>query len=304
MRVIRPRAFPIDPLPGLVFLNQWLWRDVLSAVEQFLTATDGLIVIGKPSVLALQMLILNADVPSVYDAMDDFPAFYVGLSRRAMERHEQAVAIKVSKILVSSTALAARFNIYQSKVSFVPNAYSAQYVPTKNLLSSRIGQPVLGYVGTIGFWFDWPLVIALANANPMLRVRLIGPVYSLPITDLPKNIELLPACDHAVAMHAMQEFSVGLIPFKLGDLTASVDPIKYYEYRALGLPVISTCFGEMALRADQPGVVLVNSHEDLAIVLERALEYKPNINEIQKFQNDNTWEARFDAIVNLSCFKN
>lgn len=295
MRVVRPRAFPIDPLPGSVLLNQWLWRNVLVAVEQFLTEPDGLIVIGKPSALALQVLFRNAGVQSFYDAMDDFPAFYEGLSRRAMERHEQAVAAKVSKILVSSTALAARFNTHQPKVSLALNAYAAETLPTKSLSPSRTGQPVLGYVGTIGFWFDWPLVMALANASPMLRVRLIGPVYSLPPSGLPKNIELLPACDHAAAMRAMQGFSVGLIPFKRIDLTASVDPIKYYEYRALGLPVVSTCFGEMNLRGKQSGVFLVSDQSDLASVVKHALAYESNKNEVQQFRNNNSWGARFDA---------
>ncbi len=52
----------------------------------------------------------------------------------------------------------------------------------------------------------------------------------------------------------MAEFDVGLIPFKQNALTAAVDPIKYYEYRALALPVISTDFGEMHERGDLPGL--------------------------------------------------
>lgn len=295
LRVVQPRALPIEPLPGVGSLNRFLWRHLLNQVDQFLNKPDGLIGIGKPSALALQILIRHQEVPSFYDAMDDFPAFYEGLSRQAMERRESAVASKVSKILVSSTALAGRFDCHKSKVLMALNACATEMLPSEQLISSSTVKPILGYVGTIGHWFDWPLVFALANANPMALIRLIGPVYSPAPEELPPNIELLPPCNHAMALRAMQSFSVGLIPFKQTDLTASVDPIKYYEYRALGLPVVSTYFGEMTFREQQSGVFLMSRQSDLTGVVARALEYQSNKNEIQKFRNENSWGARFDA---------
>ena len=75
----------------------------------------------------------------------------------------------------------------------------------------------------------------------------------------------------------MQEFSVGLIPFKCTDLTASVDPIKFYEYRALGLPVLSARFGEMALRDGLAGVFLMDKHSDLASLVRTAMAYECEI---------------------------
>lgn len=295
LRVIRPRAFPIEPLPGSGAVNRVLWRDLLNQVDQFLSEPNGWIGIGKPSALALQILVRHQAVSAFYDAMDDFPAFYEGLSRQAMEHRECAVASKVSKILVSSTALAGRFDCHKSKVLMALNACAPEMLPGEQLISSSTAQPILGYVGTIGHWFDWPLVFALANANPMSRIRLVGPLYSPPPAELLPNIELLPPCDHAMALLAMQDFSIGLIPFKQTDLTASVDPIKYYEYRALGLPVVSSHFGEMTFREQKSGVFLVSGQSDLTSVVAHALEYQSNKNEIQKFRKENSWGARFDA---------
>jgi hypothetical protein len=295
LKVIQPRALPIEPLPGSGALNRFLWRDLLNQVDHFLTKPTGLIGIGKPSALALQVLSRHLKVQSFYDAMDDFPAFYDGLSRQSMEQRERAVAAQASNILVSSTALAGRFDRYKPKVFMALNACATEALPSERLISPSTVHPVLGYVGTIGHWFDWTLVIALANANSMMRIRLIGPVFNPPPAGLPPNIELLPACDHATALLAMQDFSVGLIPFKQSDLTASVDPIKYYEYRALGLPVVSTRFGEMILREKENGVFLATSQTDLAGMVARALAYESNKNEIQKFRNENSWGARFDT---------
>jgi hypothetical protein len=227
--------------------------------------------------------------------MDDFPAFYRGMSRSAMEKMEQKIASRVSRISVSSTFLAERFAGYHSKTVLVHNACSVEHLPAINKPVKQNGKPVLGYVGTIGHWFDWPLVYALAENNPTMCIRLIGPLYAAPPASLPHNVELLPVCDHTSAIIAMQGFSVGLIPFKQTDLTASVDPIKYYEYRALGLPILSTRFGEMALRESQKGVFLVNKYSDLEKQVKEALTCSSEIAEIQEFRKANSWDVRFNS---------
>jgi hypothetical protein len=89
---------------------------------------------------------------------------------------------------------------------------------------------------------------------------------------------------------------VGLIPFKKTDLTASVDPIKYYEYRALGLPILSTRFGEMALRESQKGVFFVDKYSDLEKQVKEALTCRSDIVEIEGFRKANSWDARFDSV--------
>ena len=295
LQLVRPRALPIEPLPWSGILNRFLWRDVLFKVDQFLTEPNGWIGIGKPSELALQVLSRVQGISTFYDAMDNFPAFYEGLSRHAMEQRQTSLALQVSKILVSSTGLARRFDNQKQKVFMSLNACDMGILPDRKLLLPCMAQSILGYMGTMGHWFDWPLVIALANAVPTMQVRLIGPVYYPSPVKLPPNIELLPACDHDTALLAMQGFTVGLIPFRQTELTASVDPIKYYEYRALGLPVISTSFGEMALRGKQNGVFLVNDRSNLARVIEDALAYESNKDEIRQFRHENSWEVRFES---------
>lgn len=295
LTILRPRSLPIEPLPGASALNRLLWKDLLQEIETFVERGECLLGIGKPSALALQVLNRYPAVPSLYDAMDDFPAFYWGLSRAAMERRERAVAARVTRISVSSTVLARRFAIYHSKLALALNACAVEALPPARAMIKGSESPILGYIGTIGHWFDWSFVFDLAVANPSMCIRLIGPVHVMPSGPLPRNIEFLPACDHASAMRHMQEFSVGLIPFKLTDLTSSVDPIKYYEYRALGLPVLSTRFGEMALRDGQRGVFLTDKHSDLAGLVRAAMTYEHDQDEIKEFRETCSWGRRFDS---------
>jgi hypothetical protein len=296
LTVLRPYALPIEPLTGVNMLNILLWRNILQAISVFIEKGECLVCIGKPSQLALSVLDRYSTNPSLYDAMDDFPAFYKGMSRSAMEKKEQKVASRVTRISVSSTFLAERFAGYHSKLVLAHNACSVKHLPSINKPVKQKKRPVLGYVGTIGQWLDWPLVCDLAEKNPTMCVRLIGPIYASPPTSLPHNVELLPACDHASAISAMQGFSVGLIPFKKTDLTASVDPIKYYEYRALGLPILSTRFGEMALRESQKGVFFVDKYSDLEKQVKEALTCRSDIVEIEGFRKANSWDARFDSV--------
>lgn len=295
LTVLQPRALPVESLPSLSWVNRLFWGKVLDTVSAFASQGSCPVGIGKPSALALQVLENTPDAFSFYDAMDDFPAFYTGLSRLAMERRERELSNRVNKILVSSSGLRSRFAHYGEKVIMALNACSIGSLPPVEALLLRPTRPILGYVGTIGHWFDWPLVIAIARQNPKASLRLIGPNYVPPSESLPRNIELLPPCSHAQAIQAMMHFSVGLIPFKRNDLTASVDPIKYYEYRALGLPVVSTLFGEMTHRRREPGVFFIEEDTDLNHIIETALAYHCDREEIQAFRDKNNWEARFAA---------
>lgn len=292
----RVHALPIEPLPGSGSVNGFFWDKLFQQIELFLKAGGCQIVIGKPSELALQVLNRHPEVFSIYDAMDDFPAFYHGFSRKSMARREKAIAERVSRVLVSSTMLAERFSGLRSMPVIALNACAIESLPCISEKMKKPLQTVLGYVGTIGHWFDWSLVFSLAQTNPSMRIRLIGPIYTVPPAGMPLNIEIFPACDHASAIQWMQGFSVGLIPFIKNELTASVDPIKYYEYFALGLPVLSTRFGEMALRDGRPGVFLVDNQDNLTSHVEAALTYEYSIEDINVFRTENSWESRFNKI--------
>ncbi len=298
LRVLRPSALPVEPLPGSGWVNALMWRSVLLELEAFAGQQTTLVAIGKPSVLALAVVKRIKGCRTVYDAMDDFPAFYSGLSRWAMRWREQELVRSVSTVLASSTALKQRWCVLRSDVRLVHNGLDLSVLPPPGLCAAASHRKVLGYVGTIATWFDWEWVIALAKARPSDLVRLIGPVFAPAPAALPRNIEMLPPCDHQAALVAMQDFDVGLIPFKKNDLTASVDPIKYYEYRALGLPVISTFFGEMAMREGEVGTFLSRGVHDVDGPVQSALRYIADGESVRQFAARNSWETRFaDAAI-------
>jgi glycosyltransferase involved in cell wall biosynthesis len=220
------------------------------------------------------------------------------MARHAMARREEAIVKLVDVIMVSSTSLQRKWLSYSNNVRLVRNGLDLSVLPElKN--KGRLNQKnnVLGYVGTIAEWFDWDWLIALAEVRTEDKIQVIGPCFNEPAKKLPHNISLLPACDHKSALMAMLLFDVGLIPFKRSRLTDSVDPIKYYEYRALSLPVMSTNFGEMKYRTSEEGAFISRKLDDIADLASKASKYRFAIEEAKEFAQENTWEIRFDSAM-------
>lgn len=291
LKIIRPVALPIEPIPVIAQVNQLFWTGLLNEVLEFANA-ETQITIGKPSLLALILLKKLTSATSTYDAMDDFSEFYSGMAQRSMLRYENAICQHSTKMLTSSSYLKNKFLAKHPDVKLVLNGCRPD-LPLAQHPATETKRKIIGYIGTIAQWFDWDLVITLASSNPDCIFRLIGPQHVLTPKSLPLNIEIHPALNHAEAIKAMQQFDIGLIPFKLDRLTNAVDPIKYYEYRAMGLPVLSTGFGEMSLRVNEPTVFIINAEEPAQQTLKKALACSSEKAETEIFRMQNTWQTRF-----------
>lgn len=294
LRVVRVPALPVEPLPGLAAINVALWRPVLKEVRAHVARGDCELVIGKPSRLAVQLLSALRPSLSVYDGMDDFPSFHAGLAGRSMAGSERAIVGRVDAVYASAGRLRDKFTALGRAPILVRNACDPAVLPSMADVA-RLREPdLIGYIGTLASWFDWNLVLRLARARPDLRFRLIGPRH-VPLPDaLPPNVEVLPACAHEQAMQEMARFAVGLIPFRRNALTDAVDPVKYYEYRAMGMAVISTPFGEMPAHAgEDPGAILVDDAQDATQALVRALEWQEPATQVACFRQTHAWAQRF-----------
>jgi len=293
LTVISLRALPIDPLPVGRWLNREVLWKVLSGRLQAIIGGDRVAIgVGRPSGLALAALRALGPAASVYDAMDDFPEFYRGISKRSVSITERAVAETVGLVLTSSSRLWDKFEWRGPCRIMVRNAFEMSDLPPPTL--EKDGRRVFGYVGCIGAWFDWGVVVDLAASFPDAAVHIVGPCFARPPRRLPPNVRLFPVCGAERAIDHFQTFSVGLIPFKRTRLTDGVDPIKYYGYRAMGLPVLSTRFGDMGRRGPADGAFLVDDDRPLSRVAAAALEAPADTASIEHFRRDHAWERRFD----------
>lgn len=287
-------SFPFEPLMAGRWLNRLLWADALERIDNFVTEKAWLVA-GKPCALALTLSRRHPQLPLLFDVMDNVPAFADGLSRRWLSQAEAMLANESDLIFTASTALQKKFESHQNKVHLVRNGLTLPFGTDAAGLRPSAERPlVFGYVGSIADWFDWNAVDALAARYPNGTIRLIGPCAWVP-RRLRPNIELRPAIPQHRVYETMRDFSVGLIPFKVNDLTNYVDPVKYYEYRALGLPVLSTRFGEMRLRDAADRVLFFDALDDAPDWTElRTAAAKHD--EIMEFRRLNSWAQRFNTL--------
>jgi hypothetical protein len=294
VQVLRVPALPIEPLPGGAFVNRrLLWKGVLRTVADFSSNGRLVLGIGKPCAFSRVALAELAAEFSFYDAMDDFPEFHRGLSQRSVRRHEDAIAAGVDLVVCSSSSLADKFAQRGHRIERILNAYPMAGLQDKTQQRYSSDSTICGYVGCLGGWFDWPLVFELASQLADVQFELIGPCAVPPPRRLPTNVRLLPECSREQAVAHARRFTAGLIPFRLNRLTAGVDPIKFYEYRGLGLSVLTTRFGEMAERPNESGVFFLDRPGEFATVARAAFAYRSPPAEIAAFHRVHDWRARF-----------
>lgn len=296
VRLYCPVALPIEPLPLGSLINHILcWPQVRQRLQDFITDGEHCVIgIGRPSALGTWALTSLPHQRSFIDVLDKFPEFYRGFSRISMARRLKAICLSVTDVFCSSTQLARDIRTVRRDALIVLNGYATDGLPEPSNPSFRT---CIGYVGMIGHWFDWPLVREIASSLSNVTIRLIGPETVTRPVNLPLNIEFVGERPFTEVASLVREFAVGLIPFKINDLTEGVDPIKFYEYRSMGVPIWSTRFGEMRLRGMDDGVEVIHNGQNWQMLWHKTISTELNLGEILKFRKDISWTKRFDPIV-------
>ena len=121
---------------------------------------------------------------------------------------------------------------------------------------------------------DIALLVELARLRPSWSFALVGPIGpGDPRTDVSAlagepNIHLLGPRSYGELPDVLRAADAGLIPYARNELTASIFPMKVYEYLAAGLPVIATPLPALAGVA---GVATASTAAGIAELLDRAL---------------------------------
>src|SRR5437867_3330584 len=193
LTVISVRALPLEPLAiGRWLSREFLYKELMRRLKPLIRDRAVVLGIGRPSSLALAALTQLRPSRSFYDAMDDFPEFYRGISRKSVIVQEREIVRGVDVILTSSSALWNKFAHFGSRRVMVHNAFDMAALP--RLTMGKNGRHVFGYVGCIGAWFDWSITVQLARSFGDAAVHVVGPCFAKPPRDLPANVTLFPAC--------------------------------------------------------------------------------------------------------------
>lgn len=186
--------------------------------------------------------------PALYDITDDWlVAERPEAELERLRRQEAELFAACREVVVCSPALE-RTKSQQREVVLLPNAVDLEPYRTRGSRPDDLpARPVALYLGTAHRdRVDVDLVVGTARTVADRvggTVTLVGPA-PLPRTDLDRlqvaGVQVLgPRPSHTVPAY-LQHADVLLVPHVLTEFTASLDPIKAYEYRAARRPVVST----------------------------------------------------------------
>ncbi|MCY0870466.1 MAG: glycosyltransferase, partial [Firmicutes bacterium] len=195
----------------------------------------------------------------VYDCVDDHAAFHGFINSSYIRDIECAFAGHSNVVIATAQSLFERMSQCAARVLLAPNGVHAEhFTPTPDtraaaakLRSDWGANVVVGFVGGIGDWIDIELIAQIAASRPEWTFVLIGPVLTdiAPLSAL-QNVRLLGPRPYKSLPAYVQAFDVGLSPFRINELTASVNPVKVYEYLAAEVEVVATPMRELLAHAD------------------------------------------------------
>ncbi|MCX6740030.1 MAG: glycosyltransferase [Candidatus Parcubacteria bacterium] len=242
----------------------------------------------------------------VFDAVDDW------LSHSSYKQYEKILRgnyekIKARSDLIFTVSEYLRDNLFtkQSNVHWLPNAVDLEFFQAENKihpLLEKINHPIIGFLGILQDRINLDLIESLAKNNPEKSIVLAGPAWKgFPVKNFCqyKNVHFLGLIKSWEIPSLYNGFDVGIIPYKTNKFIKSTDPMKYYEYLAANLPVVSTS----APGSERFGglVAIANTPEQFNGAVEQALAGERDTlkDERIKMLENNIWQVRVGRMLEL-----
>ena len=229
----------------------------------------------------------------VYYCVDDHASFS-GYNKAQVLRDEEELCRNSDLVITTSTVLQETKKAWNPNTILVPHGvefkHFNQAVTDKlpcPIELQNIPRPRMGFFGLIRDWVDIVLLAQIARKRKDWHFVIIGDgdsTVDLSSYQTLSNMHFLGRKPYTELPAYCRHFDVGLIPFKVNDLTYAVNPIKLREYLSAGLPVVSTPMPEVKLYEHL--VEIADTVEDFEQSLEICL---------QSTETDRT--ARLDAMA-------
>ncbi|PMS36905.1 glycosyltransferase involved in cell wall biosynthesis [Trinickia symbiotica] len=241
--------------------------------------------------------------PLVYHCVDDITAI-PGVDVEAFERAERQLLGSSDVVFTTAPALYERCSRLNPNTHFFANVADADHFGRALEVGplppdlTQIPGPRLVYHGVLSdFKVDFSLILAAARLRPGWQWIFIGSERegqrSQGVAELKQlpNVHFLGYRTYEQLPEYLRGMNVGLLPTRLNDYTRSMFPMKYFEYLAAGLPVVSTPLD--FTRSQTAGLEVAATPEAFVLAVERQLQRgRLTLEEAAALVGDNTWDAR------------
>lgn len=306
LHVLSPLVVPLHRFAAIRALNARLLPWLVGRAARRLGMSSPILWSYNPQAEAL----LDVLSPSlvVYHCVDDVAA-QKGVDAASFRAAEKRFVKRADAVLTTSEPLAERLRKISDKVTAMPNVADTELF-SHALEDGRVDPelealpgPRIVFTGAIvATKLDVELLVSLARLRPNWTFALVGPVGAGdPSTDVSvlgqePNVHLLGLRAYDALPDVLRGADAALIPYSLNELTASIFPMKVYEYLAAGLPVVATPLP--SLRGVE-GIVTAADAESTASSLDELLAAdSPDARaERSRLAAGHSWDARIEEIA-------
>lgn len=185
---------------------------------------------------------------------------------------------------------------------FIPQGAEIEHFVKADVIPKEVAtlkHPVIGFFGLISEWINLELIEKCIDAYPNYNFLFLGKnVVSIEHLKEKNNFIHLGEIPYKNLPKFASIFDIGIIPFRINELTLAVNPLKLIEYLSLGLPVVSTNMPEV--KKFDNYVLVSDTDEQFIKYIKKALE--ENSLEMENFRKakaaEYTWISIAEYISN------
>jgi len=197
------------------------------------------------------------------------------------------------------------------KTYFVSNAADIKHsilATDKNLVEhatvSKFKKPIIGYFGSIEKRIDYEMMRQVIEKNGDKTFVFAGPVskewvpeffFSIP------NVHFIGRIPYSEMPSVVKSFDVAIIPFRKYEDSATVFPMKLFEYLGAGKPVVATDFNPDLKNFTGDLVPYCSDADQFSVAINEVLLNNSEAQQKKriKLASEHTWESRANAIEQL-----
>ena len=304
--VLSPLVVPLPSISAVrAFNSRMMLARIISAMKRLGFARPALVnyVPTFHGVMERWRRTAGPAAVAVYHCVDRWDAF---------DRYHSAVMAECDRrccaaadlVVASSRELEERCRRFSSRVHCLPHGvrhdlFSAPLRHGAKRPADMPGGKVIGFMGLLSEWVDQELLLLTAAECRDATVMLIGEAdVNVSRLAAARNVLLAGPRPFAALPAYVANFSVGVIPFVVNELTRAVNPVKLLEMLAAGCPVVSTALPEVG----KEGVWIGNDREEFVAHVRRLLDRSPTREEklaMSQSVEDCTWERRAARLLEM-----
>jgi glycosyltransferase involved in cell wall biosynthesis len=300
IHVLNPLVIPLPAVAPVVRLNNAILAATLRRTCRRLGLRDPILWSFFPNIGGLVGKLGERLV--VYQCVDDHAEFS-GMDRASLRQQEHRLLAAADLVFTSSELLCRERGQYNPNTVFIPHgvdfAHFSRAVDGHTSIVSdleKVRRPIIGFIGALADFVDLDLVADVARLRPDWSFVMVGRRWGTSlnaVSDLP-NVHLLGPRPYESLPSYCRGFDVGIIPFRINNLTVRANPLKLREYLAAGLPVVSTSLPEVAKYHNL--VRIAHGRDEFVREIEQALKERgePFVGMRLSAMRQESWDRRVE----------